>query len=178
MPALAERAGVAAGTIYRYFPSKESLVNALYRHWKEELLGALGRNVPPGLGPREEFARLWSTLLTFATDHPQAFAFLETHHHSAYLDPASRLAGERSTAVAVEFVRRAQAAGAIRRARPELLISMVYGALVGLVKASQEGLVRMDRAALAASEESAWAMLDAPRRTAKEQTARPAKRRR
>ena len=31
VPEIAERAGVGAGTIYRYFESKEALVNALYR---------------------------------------------------------------------------------------------------------------------------------------------------
>ena len=34
VPEIAERAGVGAGTIYRYFESKEALVNALYREQK------------------------------------------------------------------------------------------------------------------------------------------------
>ncbi|MGN6106845.1 MAG: helix-turn-helix domain-containing protein, partial [Kofleriaceae bacterium] len=31
VPEIAERAGVGAGTIYRYFESNEALVNAIYR---------------------------------------------------------------------------------------------------------------------------------------------------
>src|SRR5689334_15289154 len=34
VPEIAERAGVGAGTIYRYFESKETLVNELYREQK------------------------------------------------------------------------------------------------------------------------------------------------
>ena len=34
VPEIADRAGVGAGTIYRYFESKEALVNALYREQK------------------------------------------------------------------------------------------------------------------------------------------------
>jgi AcrR family transcriptional regulator len=34
---IAERAGVGAGTIYRYFPSKESFANAVYRDCKLSL---------------------------------------------------------------------------------------------------------------------------------------------
>ena len=37
VPLVAERAGVATGTIYRYFPSKEALLNAVYQQWKGEL---------------------------------------------------------------------------------------------------------------------------------------------
>jgi AcrR family transcriptional regulator len=37
VPEIAERARVGAGTIYRYFPSKEALVNALFRAQKLEL---------------------------------------------------------------------------------------------------------------------------------------------
>src|SRR4051812_14698782 len=34
VPEIADRAGVGAGTIYRYFESKEALVNAIYREQK------------------------------------------------------------------------------------------------------------------------------------------------
>src|SRR5688572_30635070 len=35
VPEIADKAGVGAGTIYRYFENKEALVNALYRQEKE-----------------------------------------------------------------------------------------------------------------------------------------------
>ncbi|MEQ9367019.1 MAG: helix-turn-helix domain-containing protein, partial [Leptospirales bacterium] len=34
VPLIAEKAGVGAGTIYRYFESKEVLVNILYNKWR------------------------------------------------------------------------------------------------------------------------------------------------
>src|SRR5450432_993039 len=34
VPEIADKAGVGAGTIYRYFPSKDALVNELYRQEK------------------------------------------------------------------------------------------------------------------------------------------------
>ena len=50
VPALADRAGVGAGTIYRYFKNKEGLVNELYREWKSALIAratTARRPVPP-----------------------------------------------------------------------------------------------------------------------------------
>ena len=46
VPLVAERAGVATGTIYRYFPSKEALVNEVYRRWKGELKRIVFRPPP------------------------------------------------------------------------------------------------------------------------------------
>src|SRR5262249_37789581 len=41
VPDIATRAKVGAGTIYRYFPSKEALVNTLYQVHKERLAGVM-----------------------------------------------------------------------------------------------------------------------------------------
>src|SRR5690348_4908361 len=61
VPLIAERAGVGMGTVYRYFPSKEVLVNVLYRQLKAQL----GRFLLAGLPPdeddvREIFHYLWT----------------------------------------------------------------------------------------------------------------------
>src|SRR5690348_13149980 len=66
VPVVAERAGVATGTIYRYFPSKEALLNAVYQQWKGELKRRLvddRENDPASASrsSREEFHHWWST---------------------------------------------------------------------------------------------------------------------
>src|SRR3990172_8038829 len=59
MPEVAERAGVGAGTIYRYFENKEALVNALYRHWKGVWLETLMKDYPHEAPPQERFKVFW-----------------------------------------------------------------------------------------------------------------------
>src|SRR5262249_27272586 len=85
VPEVARRAGVAAGTVYLYFASKEALVNALFQEWKSKLFASLMQDFPAGGTPREQFQAVWRRLGAFATEHPRAFAFLELHHHG-YLD--------------------------------------------------------------------------------------------
>ncbi len=94
VPLVAERAGVAVGTIYRCFADKEALVNAVYRRAKSDMRAELTRDVVAGLDAREEFHRWWRGLWRFATEQPLAFRFLETHHHEAYLDAESHAVGE------------------------------------------------------------------------------------
>jgi AcrR family transcriptional regulator len=55
VPLIAERAGVGAGTIYRYFDNKEALVNALYQKWKAELFHATLENLPQDIPLRQIF---------------------------------------------------------------------------------------------------------------------------
>lgn len=160
VPLVAERANVGAGTIYRYFESKEALVNALYRRWKREMQRALVEGAPRGGTPRAEFAHLWRGLWRFATEHPQAFSFLEMHHHAPYLDAESRAVGAEIADGPRAFVRRAQRAGAIRQLDADVLIAMVFGAFTGLVKAGDGG-AKFSAKAITETEACMWEMVRA-----------------
>jgi AcrR family transcriptional regulator len=61
--AVAERAGVAAGTIYRYFPSKSDLVTALVAAFSERELEALDAAAKAAPGPLSALA---AAITTFA----------------------------------------------------------------------------------------------------------------
>ncbi|MFH0825586.1 MAG: helix-turn-helix domain-containing protein, partial [Pseudomonadota bacterium] len=49
---IAQKAQVGAGTIYRYFPDKEALVNELFRLWKTAMMKALLDDTPTDLPAR------------------------------------------------------------------------------------------------------------------------------
>jgi TetR/AcrR family transcriptional regulator, repressor of fatR-cypB operon len=163
VPLVAERAGAAVGTIYRHFPSKQALVNAVFQHWKRQMLEYLTRGADPGEPVRAEFGRLWSALRAFATDHPTAFAFLEHQQHEGYLDAESTALSEQATALATDLVLRGQRAGQIRPGDPAVLVALVYGAFVGLSKAIRGGAVVGDEG-FTAAERAVWDLLRAPER--------------
>ena len=114
VPLVAERAGIAAGTIYRHFESKEALVNALYRGWKERITGDVLRDFPLTATPRDHFHAAWIGVTAFIAEHPRAYAFLELHHHAPYLDEASRAVERRTYEFAGVVIARGQASGVIR----------------------------------------------------------------
>ena len=60
---VAERAGIAAGTVYRYFPSKTELVGALIAAIAETEIGALRRAAEAAPGPVSALA---ASIATFA----------------------------------------------------------------------------------------------------------------
>src|SRR5712691_9065799 len=53
---VAERAGIAAGTVYRYFPSKTELVAALVAELAAREIGALARAAAAARGPLSALA--------------------------------------------------------------------------------------------------------------------------
>lgn len=155
VPEVAAAAGVAAGTLYRYFASKEALVNALYQQWKGALLSALLSDFPVDESPRQQFHELWHRLGRFANRHPQEFAFLELHHH-AYLDEASLKMEQSGMQLLKSFVEQAQAEQAMRPARAELIMALVYGAFVGLLKGCAQGYLKLTPALLSTAEQLMW----------------------
>ena len=134
VPEIAERAGVGAGTIYRYFESKEALVNAIYRQEKMRFAGLVLADFPPTSTTRDLFRALFMRMAKFATANPDAFVFLELHHHARYLDAESRAVESRLTALITDLVTAKQAQGELKAGEPRLLMGLVMGAFVGVIR--------------------------------------------
>jgi TetR/AcrR family transcriptional regulator, repressor of fatR-cypB operon len=156
VPLVAEKAGVGAGTLYRYFASKEALVNVLYRQWKGKLSGAILAEFPVDAPAREQFRFFWRKLTAFAREHPAGFCFLELQHHQPYLDAESRELEESSLKMMRGFVERAQALKQMKSGPPELLMGLVWGGIVGMIKATHLGYLTLDEATIEAAEALMW----------------------
>ncbi|RZO58313.1 MAG: TetR/AcrR family transcriptional regulator [Sandaracinaceae bacterium] len=156
MPALAERAGVAAGTPYRHFESKEQLVNALYRQCKAELMDALLRDFAFDATPREQHRAFFHRMVGYFRARPEVFDFLELHHHQPYLD-ADNLARERQAlAPVLAFFAHGRSAQLTRAMPAEALAAIVWGVFSGLMKAARLGHLEADDALFAQAESCAW----------------------
>jgi len=91
-PAIAKKAGVAEGTIYRHFQSKAHLLNELYRgaaRWAAKLVKEADTRAR---SPREKLAHLGQGLVDGARRDPAVVRlfFLQRHGGTALLDDKSR----------------------------------------------------------------------------------------
>ena len=161
VPTVAERAHVGAGTIYRYFDSKEALVNELYREWKQKLATHLLADFVPTGSAREQFGRLWRRMADFVQRHPTAYLFIELHHHASYLDAQSMAIEEQLFGLALGFIRGMQDRGEFRKMPPPVLWSLVEGAFIGLVRSSKEGRLSLGPAEFEVAEAAVWEMIRA-----------------
>jgi TetR/AcrR family transcriptional regulator, repressor of fatR-cypB operon len=134
VPEIADKAGVGAGTIYRYFVSKEALVNALFRQEKQRFAERVMVDFPQSTIARELFKQLWHRMARYAVENHKPFVFMELHHHADYLDTESRLLEERMLHLFSGLIVAAQARGEIKQGSPNLLMGIVMGGFIGVMR--------------------------------------------
>ncbi|HEY4743095.1 MAG TPA: TetR/AcrR family transcriptional regulator [Desulfuromonadaceae bacterium] len=84
MAMIAEKAGVAAGTIYCYFKSRDALITELYQAIEERMTAYLQEGHAADAPIRERFLHLCTGLLRYFIAHPLEFRYLEQFHNSPY----------------------------------------------------------------------------------------------
>jgi AcrR family transcriptional regulator len=174
IPELLGGARVGASSFYRRFPSKEALVNALFRREKRALQAALEEGLDRQLEPAPLFAAFWARLAGYARAAPASFRFLEMQDHIPYLDGESRA---RELAVlgpiyvaCLDFQQR----GVWRTdVAAEVAIALIWGAFVGLFKAERLGYFRLSDAMLDQARDACWrALATSPHSSTEESHAR------
>lgn len=156
VPQVAKAAGMATGTMYHYFPSKQALVNALYQKWKEAIATRVFMAFPAQAPVKEQFEVMWREMTDFALIHPDAFAFLELHHHRSYLDADSLAMENRLKDFTAASLLQAQAQGVIKPGSPVLLMELVFGAFIGMIKARTDGRFELTDAARTLACQACW----------------------
>ncbi len=157
MPLVAERAGVGAGTIYRYFESKEALVNVLFQKWHLRLDEFVFADFPETAPVRMQFHHWWTRVAEFSRKYPTATTFLSLHFHSPYLDAKSRASAEAMWDRGFTNLRTAQEQQVVKPLPVALLMFMLDGMITGMFRARQSGMVELDEALIRSAEECAWA---------------------
>ena len=156
IPEIAKRAGVAAGTIYHYFDSKEVLVNTLFRRWKMEVAQRVFTKFPHEAGTREQFRAMWHEMIAFARENPSAFAFIELHNHASYLDDESRAVDGTLKGFARGVIQQAQTDGLLKPLEATVLMELVFGAFVGMMRAHWEGRFELNDDVITQAEQACW----------------------
>jgi len=95
MSAVAERAGVAAGTAYVHYADKDDLVVATYVEVKADLSAAAVAGLDPRASIHDQFLRVWHDAYRHLEADPPRARYLIQVEASPYADEAHRRAMER-----------------------------------------------------------------------------------
>jgi AcrR family transcriptional regulator len=130
-PELARRAGIAEGTIYRHFPSKEALLNAVYQGvqgWVLKLIRDL--DADRSLTPRERLMRVGRGLINAASRDPALVRLYLNPPETRFLDDRSRASVLETAAALQQLVAMGKSDGLVRPGPAELWAG-VWGRVVG-----------------------------------------------
>jgi AcrR family transcriptional regulator len=126
MSQLAKEAGVAAGTIYHHFPSKEFLINELYLDSKEAFGKAIMVNFTQDKSYREKFEIVARNIYDFYVDHEINFLFSEQISRSTLITAENRRLGELNYMPILEFLELGIKLKELRGMEVELMAQLIY----------------------------------------------------
>jgi AcrR family transcriptional regulator len=82
---ISKEAGVATGTLFNYFPTKEDLINSLYFEVKGQLSQSMGKEIEAQDTFQEKFKKIWSNLIKWGVDNQEEFLFVGQFCSSPYI---------------------------------------------------------------------------------------------
>lgn len=91
--AISKAAGVAEGTLFTYFASKDVLVNELYRALKTELAEVMLADWPEEADPRTKYRHTWDRYVYWGVDNPEKCKVVSQLKVSDQVSEESRTAG-------------------------------------------------------------------------------------
>ena len=161
MAELAKRAGVGAGTIYRYFENKDVLIAELYRELEARIYPALLEGYSAERPVRERFLQLGSALLSYFINHPLDFRYLEQFHNSPYGVECRRakLFGEAGTGKGNTFRELfldGIATGEVKQLPLPVLFALSFGPLFSAARDQILGFVTFDEELIARTIAACW----------------------
>ena len=126
---ISKRAGIAEGTLFTYFKSKDDLINSLYREIKLELADAMMSDFPRKKNVRTKLQHVWNRYVKWGIANPEQRKVLGQLHVSELLTMESKEAGGAPFVEMHNMIRDAIDVRAFRNDLPAELASKSFGAL-------------------------------------------------
>ena len=126
---ISRQAGVAEGTLFTYFKTKDDLINALYREIKLELADAMMSGFPRKKSVRTRLRHVWDSYVNWGVANPEQRKVLAQLQVSGMLSKESIEAGSAPFIEMQNTIRDAMERHILRADLPIELISKTLAAL-------------------------------------------------
>lgn len=157
MAMVAQRAGVAAGTIYRFFESKDVLIAATYKYLEQRLHNKVLEGYPEQGCAREKFMHLSRVLVLQWISSPVEFRFMEQFHNSPYgveLRRDKLLGKERD--LCREIFEEALQTKMVKELPTPMLFSLAFAPLIFICRDHILGFLKLDDSLIQHALDGCW----------------------
>jgi AcrR family transcriptional regulator len=130
MSQVAKKAGVAAGTIYHHFDSKDTLIMELYAYLKNQMLSSLLKDDDAEMNYKDRFFNFFISHCLFYIGHPNALFFMEQFVNSPYSSRDPIQENDRFQQTFKDVIRTGVESRILKPIDYRILASLIHGAIV------------------------------------------------
>lgn len=130
---ISKEAGVATGTLFFYFTTKEELIDTLYRRIKSEAAQAMCRDFTSEKTALAKLRRIGFNAVEWGIENPAKQKFMEQFAHSPFVSTNAHEEGMSHFLFLQNLVKDGIFEGTIRDIDPGLLFCMMASSLSGLI---------------------------------------------
>jgi len=134
---IAREAGVAEGTLFTYFESKDALLNELYLVIKDGLREAMLEGYPHRAAIHERARHVWMAYVNWGVAHPEGRKVMAQLMVSERVSDASKSEGSAPFGGVQDMLRQAMAKGVLRELSPAFvgaLLSAMAETTIGFIE--------------------------------------------
>lgn len=133
---IAQEAGVATGTLFHYFKTKEELIESLYLDIKKEA-GTVLRDVGKNKGDwRNKLNNLIVEYAEWGLENAQKIHFMQQFCYSPFISRAAHEEGVSNFLFLIDQIALGIGEGVIRDYPPEIILSIISSSLIAAILAA------------------------------------------
>ncbi|KKH45658.1 TetR/AcrR family transcriptional regulator [Methanosarcina sp. 1.H.A.2.2] len=141
---ISKDAGVATGTLFNYFPTKEDLINSLYFEVKGRLSRSIKAGIDEEVSIRDKLRRLWSNFIMWGVNNPEEYLFVEQFCSSPYITKITREEVMKEYIFLSELVQEGVTSGVLKDYTPELTMKVFFHGTKAVVSLILDSNVSLD----------------------------------
>ncbi|MBA2846669.1 AcrR family transcriptional regulator [Methanococcus maripaludis] len=123
---ISKEAGVATGTLFHYFPTKEDLINNLYFEVKGDLSQAMVKDLESQVNFKDRLKKIWDNLIRWGLDNHNEFLFVGQFCNSPYISNFTREEVMKEYFTIHKLIEDGVTDGAVKNLPLKLVIAMFY----------------------------------------------------
>lgn len=128
MPEIVKAAGIGAGTVYRYFPSKEELFNKLFQRSMDYVFTHFHEKYPKDGTIEEKFSYIFAQGEKLIEHDRMLIYFITKNEFNPALNEESQKKWHCLVSFLFDFIQEGQNEGVFKKVSVDVLIAILYGA--------------------------------------------------